>query len=144
MMAPVELKELKDQLKDLLDSGFIWPSTSPWGAPSLFFWNKDGSLRMCINYRQQNKLTIKNKYPLPRMDALFYQLQGAKYFSKINLRSGYHQLRIKEEDVLMTTFRTRYGHYEYSVMSFSLINAPATFMDLMNLVFMSFLDVRVH
>ena len=134
-MAPAELKELKEQLKDLLDKGFIRPSVSPWGAPVLFVRKKDGSLRMCIDYRQLNKVTIKNKYPLPRIDDLFDQLQGATCFSKIDLRCGYHQLRVRECDIPKTTFRTRYGHYEFLVMSFGLTNAPAAFMDLMNRVF---------
>ncbi|XP_060168953.1 uncharacterized protein LOC132599707, partial [Lycium barbarum] len=142
-MAPAELKELKEQLKDLLDKGFIRPSTSPWGAPVLFVRKKDGSLRMCIDYRQLNKVTIKNKYPLPRIDDLFDQLQSAKYFSKIDLRSGYHQVRVREADIPKTAFRTRYGHYEFRVMSFGLTNAPAVFMDLMNRVFRPFLDMFV-
>ena len=139
-MAPAELKELKEQLQDLLDKGFVRPSTSPWGAPVLFVKKKDGSLRLCIDYRQLNKVTIRNKYPLPRIDDLFDQLQGASCFSKIDLRSGYHQLRIRHEDVPKTAFRTRYGHYEFLVMSFGLTNAPAAFMDLMNRVFKPFLD----
>ena len=139
-MAPAELKELKEQLQDLLDKGFVRPSTSPWGAPVLFVKKKDGSLRLCIDYRQLNKVTIRNKYPLPRIDDLFDQLQGASYFSKIDLRSGYHQLRIRHEDVRKTAFRTRYGHYEFLVMSFGLTNAPAAFMDLMKRVFKPFLD----
>jgi hypothetical protein len=139
-MAPVELKELKVQLQNLLDLRFTRPSTSPWGAPVLFVKKKDGSLRMCIDYRELNKLTIKNKYPLPRIDDLFDQLQGKTIFSKIDLRSGYHQLRIREEDIPKTAFRTRYGHYEFLVMSFGLTNAPTAFMDLMNRVFKDFLD----
>lgn len=139
-MAPAELKELKDQLEDLLDKGFIRPSVSPWGAPVLFVKKKDGSLRLCIDYRQLNKVTVKNKYPLPRIDDLFDQLQGAQCFSKIDLRSGYHQLRIRNEDIPKTAFRTRYGHYEFLVMSFGLTNAPAAFMDLMNRVFKPYLD----
>ncbi|MCF8701904.1 hypothetical protein L3054_11000 [Corynebacterium sp. MC-10] len=142
-MAPAELKELKEQLRDLLEKGFIRPSTSPWGAPVLFVKKKDGSLRMCIDYRQLNKVTIKNKYPLPRIDDLFDQLQGARCFSKIDLRSGYHQVRVREADVPKTAFRTRYGHYEFRVMSFGLTNAPAVFMDLMNRVFRPFLDAFV-
>ncbi|KAL0536802.1 hypothetical protein IC582_025764 [Cucumis melo] len=142
-MAPAELKELKVQLQELLDKGFIRPSVSPWGAPVLFVKKKDGSLRLCIDYRELNKVTVKNRYPLPRIDDLFDQLQGATVFSKIDLRSGYHQLRIKDEDVPKTAFRSRYGHYEFIVMSFGLTNAPAVFMDLMNRVFREFLDTFV-
>ena len=139
-MAPAELKELKVQLQELLDLGFIRPSHSPWGAPVLFVKKKEGSLRMCIDYRELNKLTIKNRYPLPRIDDLFDQLQGKTVFSKIDLRTGYHQLRIRDGDILKTAFRTRYGHYEFLVMSFGLTNAPAAFMDLMNRVFKDYLD----
>ncbi|XP_070048007.1 uncharacterized protein [Nicotiana tomentosiformis] len=123
-MAPAELKELKEQLQELLDKGFIQPSVPPWGAPVLFVKKKDGSMRMCIDYRQLNKVTVKNKYPLPCIDDLFDQLQGARVFSKIDLRSGYHQLKIRDSDILKTTFKTRYGHYEFLVMSFGLTNAP--------------------
>ena len=139
-MAPSELRELKVQLQDLLDKGFIRPSASPWGAPVLFVKKKDGTLRLCIDYRQLNKVTIKNKYPLPRIDDLFDQLQGAKYFSKNGLQLGYYQLRIRGEDTLKTAFRTRYGHYEFLVLPFGLTNAPAAFMDLMNRVFKPYLD----
>ncbi|KAL0546548.1 hypothetical protein IC582_016459 [Cucumis melo] len=139
-MAPAELKELKVQLQELLDKGFIRPSVSPWGAPVLFVKKKDGSMRLCIDYRELNKVTVNNRYPLPRIDDLFDQLQGATVFSKIDLRSGYHQLRIKDGDVPKTAFRSRYGHYEFIVMSFGLTNAPAVFMDLMNRVFREFLD----
>ncbi|KAJ9541044.1 hypothetical protein OSB04_027550 [Centaurea solstitialis] len=139
-MAPAEMKELKEQLEDLLSRGFIRPSVSPWGAPVLFVKKKDGSMRLCIDYRELNRVTIRNKYPLPRIDDLFDQLQGAKYFSKIDLRSGYHQLRIRDRDIPKTAFRTRYGHYEFIVMPFGLSNAPAVFMDLMNRTFKDHLD----
>uniref|UniRef100_A0A2N9IMJ0 RNA-directed DNA polymerase n=1 Tax=Fagus sylvatica TaxID=28930 RepID=A0A2N9IMJ0_FAGSY len=139
-MASVELRELKEQLQDLMQKGSIRPSASPWGAPVLFVKKKDGSMRLCIDYRQLNRATIRNRYPLPRIDDLFDQLQGAKVFSKIDLRSGYHQLKIKKEDIPKTAFRTRYGHYEFLVMPFGLTNAPAAFMDLMNRVFQPYLD----
>nr|GEX95330.1 putative reverse transcriptase domain-containing protein [Tanacetum cinerariifolium] len=131
-LAPSEMKELSDQLKELADKGFIRPSSSPWGASVLFVKKKDGSFWMCIGYRELNKLTVKNRYPLPRIDDLFDQLQGSSVYSKIDLRSGYHQLRVREEYILKTAFRTRYGHYEFQVMPFGLTNAPAVFMDLMN------------
>ncbi|GJW97035.1 putative reverse transcriptase domain-containing protein [Tanacetum coccineum] len=133
-LAPSEMKELSKQLQELSEKGFIRPSSSPWGAPVLFVKKKDGSFRMCIDYRELNKLTIKNRYPLPRIDDLFDQLQGSSVYSKIDLRSGYHQLRIRKEDIPITAFRTRYGHYEFQVMPFGLTNAPAVFMDLMNRV----------
>lgn len=139
-MAPAELKELKAQLQELLDKGFIRPSISPWGAPVLFVKKKDGSMRLCIDYRELNKLTVKNRYPLPRIEDLFDQLRGARHFSKIDLRSGYYQMKVKEDDVPKTAFRTRYRHYEFLVMPFGLTNAPAAFMDLMNRVFYPFLD----
>ncbi|KAJ9539016.1 hypothetical protein OSB04_031749 [Centaurea solstitialis] len=142
-LAPSEMQELSNQLQELLDKGFIRPSSSPWGAPVLFVKKKDGSFRMCIDYRELNKITIKNRYPLPRIDDLFDQLQGATYFSKIDLRSGYHQMRVREEDIAKTTFRTRYGHYEFLVMPFGLTNAPAVFMDLMNRVCRPYLDKLV-
>ena len=139
-MAPAELRELKAQLEELLSKGFIRPSISSWGAPVLFVKKKDGSLRLCIDYKRLNRVTICNQYPLPRIDELFDQLQGSQVYSKIELRSGYHQLRVQEGDVPKTAFRTRYGHYEFLVMPFGLTNAPATFMDLMNRVFQSYLD----
>nr|GEW98268.1 putative reverse transcriptase domain-containing protein [Tanacetum cinerariifolium] len=115
-------------------TGFIRPSSSPWGAPILFVKKKDGSFRMCIDYRELNKLTVKNRYPLPKIDDLFEQLQGSSVYSKIDLRSGYHQLRVEKEDILKTAFRTLYGHYKFQVMPFGLTNAPAVFMYLMNRV----------
>ncbi|KAI3762990.1 hypothetical protein L1987_53435 [Smallanthus sonchifolius] len=133
-LAPSELQELATQLQDLLDKGFIRPSSSPWGAPVLFVKKKDGTFRMCIDYRELNKVTIKNRYPLPRIDDLFDQLQGSRFYSKIDLRSDYHQLRVREEDISKTAFRTRYGHYEFMVMPFGLI------MDLMNRVCKPYLD----
>ena len=139
-MAPAELRELKAQLEELLSKGFIRPSISPWGALVLFVKKKDGSLRLCIDYRQLNKVTIRNQYPLPRIDELFDQLQGPRVYSKIDLRSGYHQLRVQEGDVPKTAFRTRYEHYEFLVMPFGLTNAPTAFMDLMNQVFQPYLD----
>ncbi|KAA0041710.1 putative retroelement [Cucumis melo var. makuwa] len=139
-MAPSELKELKMQLQELVDKRYIRPSVSPWGASVLFVEKKDGTLRLCIDYRQLNKVTIRNKYPLPRIDDLFDQLRGAALFSKIDLRSGYHQLKVRESDIAKTAFRTRYGHYEFRVMSFDLTNAPAVFMDLMNRIFHRYLD----
>ena len=139
-MAPLELKELKLQLQELLEKGFIRPSVPSWGALVLFVKKKDGTLRLCIGYRQLNKLTVKNKYPLPRIDDLFDQLKGASIFSKIDFRSGYHQLKIKDVDVHKTTFRTRYGHYEFLVMPCGLTNAPVAFMDLMNRVFRPYMD----
>ena len=139
-MAPVEMKELAAQLQDLLDKGVIRPSVSPWGARVLFVKKKDGSMRLCIDYCELNKLIVKNKYPLPRIDDLYDQLKGTKYFSKIDLRSGYHQLKINLEDIPKTTFRTRYGHYEILVMTFGLTNAPTAFIDLMNRIFKKYLD----
>ncbi|KAG8473004.1 hypothetical protein CXB51_034923 [Gossypium anomalum] len=139
-MAPAELKELKSQLQELTDKGFMRPSFSPWGAPVLFVKKKDGSMRLCVDYRQLNKVTIKKKYLLPRIDDLFDQLKGVTWFSKIDLRSGYYQLRVKESDVPKTAFRTRYGHYEFLVMPFELTNAPTVLMDLMNHIFRPYLD----
>jgi len=139
-MPPNELAELKNQLKELLDKGFIRPSSSEWGCPALFVKKKDHWLRMCVDYRPLNAVTIKIKYPLPRIDILFDQLSKAKVFSKIDLSSGYHQIKIHPQDILKTTFSIRYGLYEYLVMSFGLTNAPAYFMYLMNSVFMPELD----
>ncbi|KAA3487958.1 retrotransposon protein [Gossypium australe] len=131
-MAPLELKEMKVQLQELTDKGFARPSYSPWGASVLFVKKKDGLMRLCIDYRQLNKVTVKNMYPLPRIDDLFDQLKGATVFSKIVLRSSFYQLMVKEQDMLKTTFQTRYGHYEFLVMPFSLTNTPTIFMDLKN------------
>ena len=139
-MAPAELKELKVQLQEPLDKGFVRPNVSPWGAPVLFMKKKDGTLRMCIDYRQINKVTVKSKYPLPRIEDLFDQLKGVGVFSKIDLLSLYYHMRVKEVDVPKTAFRTRYGHYEFLVMPFGLTNAPTAFMDLMNRVFRPYVD----
>ncbi|GJR12274.1 putative reverse transcriptase domain-containing protein [Tanacetum coccineum] len=139
-LAPSELEELSGQLKELQDKGFIRPSLSPWGAPVLFVKKKDGSFRMCIDYRELNKLTVQNHYLLPRIDDLFDQLQGSQFFSKIDLRFRYHQLRVHEDDIPKTAFRTRYRHFEFTVMLFGLTNALAVFMDLMNRVCRPYLD----
>jgi hypothetical protein len=132
--------ELKKQIDELLEKGYIRPSTSPWAVPVLFVEKKDGTKRMCIDYRALNEVTVKNKYPLPRIEDLFDQLRGASVFLKIDLRSGYHQLRIRLADIPKTTFITKYGLYEFMVMSFGLTNALAYFMYLMNSVFMDYLD----
>nr|GFB51663.1 putative reverse transcriptase domain-containing protein [Tanacetum cinerariifolium] len=139
-LAPSEMQEMSTQFQEILDKGFIRPSSSHWGAPVLFVKKKDGSLWMCIDYRELNKLTMKNRYLLPRIDDLFDQLQGSSVYSKINLRYGYHQLRVRDEDIPKTAFRTRYGHYEFQVMPFGLTNAPAVFMNLMNRVCRPYLD----
>ncbi|GKE05012.1 putative reverse transcriptase domain-containing protein [Tanacetum coccineum] len=139
-LALSEMKELSEQLKELSDKGFIRPSSSPLGAMVLFVKKKDRSFWMCVDYQELNKLTVKNHYPLPRIDDLFDQLQGSSVYSKIDLRSGYHQLRVRKEDIPKTAFRTRYGHYEFQVMPFGLTNAPAIFMDLMNRVFKPYMD----
>ena len=139
-MAPHELKELRLQLQELLDEGFIRPNVSPWGEPVLFVKKKDGTLRMCIDYRHINKVTVKIKYPLPRIENLFYQLKGAGIFSKTDLRSRYYQLRVKDVDASKTAFMTQYGHYEFLVMPFGLTNAPTAFMNFMNRVFRPYLD----
>jgi hypothetical protein len=139
-MSTPELKELQMKFEELLKKGYICPSVSPWGAPILFVKKKDGTLRLCIDFRQLNKVTVKNKYPLPRIDDLFYELKDAKIFSNIDLRSGYDQVRIKEEDISKTSFRTRYGHYEFTMVPFGLSNAPVVLMFLMNGVFREYLD----
>jgi hypothetical protein len=139
-MNPQELEELKRQLTDMLSKGLIHPSASPWGSPILFVEKRDGTIRLCVDYRKLNEVTIKNKYPLPKIEDLFDQLNGAKVFSKIDLRTGYHQLKVHESDIPKTAFTTRYGLFEYTMMSFGLTNAPAYFMNLMNKVFMKFLD----
>jgi len=139
-MAPAELVELKSQIEELLWKKFIRPSTSPWGAPVLLVKKKDGSSRLCVDYRQLNKMTIKNKYPLPRIDDLMDQLHGSSVFSKIDLRSGYHQILVKSDDVQKTAFLSRYGHYDYVVMPFSVTNALTMFMDYTNMIFRPFLD----
>jgi hypothetical protein len=139
-MADVKLKLLKVELDSLLEKELIRPSASPWGSPALFVPKKDGTQRLCVDYRALNAVTIKNKYPLPRIDDLMDQLRQAKFFSKIDLRSGYHQMKIRPEDIYKTAFVTRYRHYEYIVISFSLTNALAYFMNMMNKVFMDELD----
>ena len=138
--APIELQEFKVQLQELLDKGFIRPSTSPWDASVLFEKKKKKNLRLCIDYGQLNRVTVKNRYPLPRIDDLFDQLIGVRVYSKIDLRTSYHQLRVRETDISKTVFRTRYGHFEFTVMPFGLTNAPAAFMDLMHRVFQPYLD----
>jgi clan AA aspartic protease (TIGR02281 family) len=135
-----ELMELKTQLNDLLERGYVRPSKSPYGAPVLFVDKKDGKLRMCIDYRALNKVTIKSNYPLPRIDDLFDRLAGAKYFSHIDLKSGYYQIQIADADVEKTACRTRYGSYEFLVMPFGLCNAPSTFTTLMNTIFREEMD----
>jgi hypothetical protein len=139
-MAANQLVELKEQIKELLDKGYIRPSASPWGAPIIFVPKKDGSKRMCIDYRSLNEVTIKNKYSLPRIDDLFDQLKGACVFSKIDLHSGYHQLKIRASNIPKKTFITRYGPYGYTIVSFGFTNSPAYFMYMMNKVFMEYLD----
>ncbi|GKA87969.1 putative reverse transcriptase domain-containing protein [Tanacetum coccineum] len=139
-LAPSELEELSGQLKELQDKGFIRPSSSSWVALVLFVKKKDGSFRMCTDYRELNKLTVKNRYPIPRINDLFDQLQRSQFFSKIDLRSGYHQLRVHEDDIPKTVFRTRHGYFKFTVMPFGLTNTPAVFMDLMNRVCRPYLD----
>ena len=132
--------ELNTQLQELLEKNYIRPSVSTWGAQVLFMKKKDGTLRLCIDYRKLNKVTVKNKYPIPSIDDLFDQMRGVKVFSKIDMRYGYHKVIIKDEDIHKKTFRTRYGHYLFVVVPFNLTNAPATFMCLMNSVFSRYLD----
>ena len=139
-MALVELQELKVQIQELLNKGFIRQSTSPWGTPVLFAKKNDKIFRLCIDYRQLNRVTIKNRYPLPRIDDLFDQLRGARVYSRIDLRTSYHQLRVREIDILKAAFWTHYGHFEFTVMPFGLTNASTTFMDLMYRVFQPYLD----
>jgi hypothetical protein len=139
-MSVEELKELKEQLTGLQEAEYIRSNSSPCGAPVLFVQKKDGSQQMCVDYRSLNDVTVKNKYPLPRIEDLFDRMRGARVFSKIDLRSGYHQKKIRPSDIPKTTFSTRYGLYEFSVMSFGLANAPAYFMDLKNKVFMIWTD----
>ncbi|GJR07697.1 putative reverse transcriptase domain-containing protein [Tanacetum coccineum] len=139
-LAPSKMQELSTQLQELFDKGFIRPSSSPWEALVLFVKKKDGSFQMCIDYRELNKLTMKNGYPLLRINDLFDQLQGSSVYSKIDLRSGYHQLRVRDEDIPKTAFRTGYGHYEFQVMPFGLTNAPTVFIDLMNRVSRPYFD----
>jgi hypothetical protein len=143
IMSTPELKELQMQLEELMKKGYIHPSVSPWGAPVLFVKNKYETLRLCIDFRQLNKVTVNNKYPLPRIDDLFDQLKNAKIISKIDLRYDYHQVRIKEEDIRKATFRTRYGHYEFTMVPFGLSNALVVFMCLMNDIFREYLDKLV-
>ena len=134
-MPLVDLEELQKQVQEYLVKKFIRLSTSPWGAPVVFVPKPDGSRRMCIDYWELNLVTIKNKYPIPRIGDLFYQLREARVFSKLEIRSGFHQLKVRKEDIPKTTFRTRYGHYEFLVMPFGVTNAPSTFMSVMNKVF---------
>jgi len=134
-LSPAELDEAKRQIDEYLRKGWIEPSSSPYGAPILFVTKKDGGLRMCIDSRALNKITVKNRYPLPRIEDLFDRLQGARYFSSLDLSQGYHQIRITDEDVPKTAFRTPFGHYQFRVLSFGLTNAPATFQCAMNAVF---------
>jgi hypothetical protein len=140
MMSVEELKEPKKQLMELQEARYIRPSFSPWGAPVLFVQKKDGSQRMCVDYRSLNDVTLKNKYPLPRIEDLFDQMRGGRIFSKIDLQSGYHQMKIRPLDIPKTAFSTQYGLYEFTVMSFGLTNALAYFMNMMNKVFMEYLD----
>jgi hypothetical protein len=139
-MTTPELAELKEHIRELLEKGFIHPSSFPWGAPVIFVPKKDGTQMLCMDYRALNEVTVKNKYPLPRIDDLFNQRRGACVFSKINLWSGCHQLKVRECDIPKIAFVSRYGLYEFTVMSFGLTNAPTYFMYMMNKVFMEYLD----
>ncbi len=139
-MSSAELNELKTQLLDLIHQEIIRRSSSPWGAPVLFVSKMDGALRLCVDYRALNRLSVKNSYPLPRIDDIMDQLSTAKYFTKIDLRSGYHQIRLDDDYAPLTAFPTRYGHFEFQVLPFGLTNAPATFMSLVNEVFSEYLD----
>jgi hypothetical protein len=139
-MSMLELKELQMKLEELLKKGYIQPSVSPWGAPFLFVKKKDGALGIFIDFKKLNKVTVKNMYHFPRIDDLFDQLRGTQIFSKIDLRSGFHQVRIKEKDIGKNSFKTRYGHYEFTMVPFGFSNAPVFFMCLMNGVFRSYLD----
>jgi hypothetical protein len=139
-MNPQELIELKKQLDDMLSKGLIRPSASPWGLPVIFVDKRDDIIRLCVDYRKLNDVTIKNKYPLPKIEDLFDQMNGVRVFSKIYLHTGNHQLKVRELDIPKTTFTTRYRLYEYTIISFGLTNAPAYFMNLMNKVFMYYLD----
>lgn len=139
-MTILEIQELKMQLQDLLDKNLIKPNVSPWGDPILFVKKKDGTMCLCIEYRMLNKLTMKKCYPLPKIDDLFDQLARASIFSKIDLRLGYHQLKIKIKDTFKTTFKTRYGHFEFTIPPFGLMNAPTTYMNLMNSIYQQYLD----
>jgi hypothetical protein len=139
-MSTHELKELQMQIEELLKKGYILPSVSPSSAPILSVKKKDGTLRLCIDFKQLNKVIVKNKYPFPRIDDVFYQLKDEKIFSKIDLMSSYRRVRIKEENINKTTFRTTYGHYEFTVVPFGLMNALVVFMCLMNGIFRNYLD----
>src|SRR3954469_11802672 len=139
-MPPHELLELKEEIDKALQKGFIRPSSSAWGAPSLFVKKSDGTNRLFQDYRPINQVTIQNKYPLPRINDLYDHLAGSKVFSKLDLRLGYHQIRVRDVDIPKTAFITLYGSYEYTIMSFGLTNAPATFSRLMNYIFMEYLD----